>query len=196
MERENRSPKSERLTAVKLIAGLLYPSDASETKAWTVERLSHVLGEIERESVDYVWDYTGYYRDISPALTRCFFSFKGLMHPMGLPDWKRIAVKIEHDSAEPEGAGRRVNVDPGYLDGARLVLASTKDNAQRIYLRDDIYAEVTMCRGASGWEKFRHTFPDFKSGVYDDFFDAVRSDWRRDVREYRKRLNDAEPERN
>ena len=36
---------------------------------------------------------------------------------------------------------RRVNLDAGYLCLAKLVLASTKDHAHRIYLRDGIYAE-------------------------------------------------------
>lgn len=77
---------------------------------------------------------------------------------------------------------RTVNIDPGYLDGARLVLASTKDNAHRIYLDDDMYAEVTLCHRKSGWERFSYTFPDFKNGQYDPFLDMVRKDWQNDVR--------------
>jgi hypothetical protein len=96
--------------------------------------------------------------------------------------WKRTAIALEAESSAGFPAGRRVNVDPGYLDGARIVLASTKDNAHRIYLRDGIFAEVTMCRGKSGWKSFSYTFPDFASGMYDAFLDEVRMDWRSGVR--------------
>lgn len=187
MERTNRPEKRERIVAVKLIVGLLYPTDEPGLKTWATEQMSEAMGEVERTSADYVWGYTDYYGEISRDLTRCFFSLTGLRHPMSLPDWKRLAISLEASTAKPE-SGRRVNIDPGYADGARVVLASTKDNAQRVYLRDGIYAEVTMCRRKTGWEKFFYTFPDFKGGAYDDFFDLVRLDWRRDVREYRERI--------
>ncbi len=181
-----RERTTRRTVAVKRVVGLLYPRGEPEWRRWTTDRLRDAFGPIERESASFDWIYTDYYRSISPDLARCFFSFEGLCHPYGLPDWKKWTVALEAESgvqgpAKDEG-NRRVNVDPGYLDGARLVLASTKDNAQRVYLRDDIYAEVTMCRRRTGWEKFFYTFPDFASGVYDTFFDAVRADWRRDVR--------------
>lgn len=169
------------MKVVKIIAGLLYPADRPDLKDWTRGRLSVLFGEIERESAAYSFDFTDYYHDISPALSRCFFSFKGLRNPEELVDWKRAAIALERESLERECADcRRVNVDPGYLDGARVVLASTKDNAQRIYIRDGIYAEVTICHRKSGWEKFSYTFPDFKSGRYDAFWDIVRADWQKD----------------
>ena len=42
------------------------------------------------------------------------------------------------------GEARRVNLDVGYICLAKLVLASTKDHAHRIYLSDGIYAEITL----------------------------------------------------
>jgi len=70
-----------------------------------------------------------------------------------------------------------VNIDPGYIDGARLILASTKDHAHRIYLRDGIFAEVTMRYRFKRWTSFDYTFPDFASGVYDEFLSRVRKSW-------------------
>jgi len=171
------------LTGVKIISGLLYPADRPELKGWAMDGMSALYGEIERESPDYPFEFTDYYKAIAPALLRCFFTFKGLRHPGELPDWKIAAIALERASAQREqGESRRVNIDPGYLDGARVVLASTKDNAQRIYLRDNIYAEVTICHRKDGWEKFSYTFPDFKSGRYDSFWDIARRDWQRDIR--------------
>jgi hypothetical protein len=168
---------------VKLISGLLYPAERAELMEWAAGRMSAAFGGIELASPSYSFDYTDYYRDIAPRLERRFFVFAGLRRPFGLVAWKKLAVSIEAESADT-GAGtvRKVNIDPGYLDGARLVLASTKDNAHRIYLWDGIYAEATMCRKKSGWISFSYTFPDFASGAYDDFLDAARNIWRRDLR--------------
>ncbi|MDR1580850.1 MAG: DUF4416 family protein [Synergistaceae bacterium] len=174
---------------VKLISGLLYPAERAELMEWAAGRMSAVFGDIELASQSYPFGYTDYYRDIAPRLERRFFVFAGLRHPFGLVVWKKLAISIEAESAACAGTdtdtGRHVNIDPGYLDGARLVLASTKDNAHRIYLWDDIYAETTMCRKKSGWISFSYTFPDFASGVYDDFLDSARNIWRRDLRSRR-----------
>lgn len=171
--------------AVKLIVGLLSPAGDAATFGWARGRIAEAFGAIEREYGPYPFDYTDYYREISRCLERRFFSFTELRHPFGLVAWKKRAVEMEAESAGAAGAGRRVNVDPGYVDGARLVLASTKDNAHRVYLYDDIYAEVTLCRRKTGWERFSYTFPDFASGIYDGFLDAVRADWRADIRKQR-----------
>ena len=109
-----------------------------------------------------------------------FLCFPGLVNAGGLADWKRQAIEIESMSRKPV---RAVNIDPGYIDGARLVLASTKDHAHRIYLRDGIFAEVTMRYRFRKWAAFDYTFPDFASGVYDEFLLRVRRLWLLEVKE-------------
>jgi len=121
---------------------------------------------------------TDYYREIAPSLTRRFVCFKGLARAGGLPGWKHASIGVEVESRNP----RIVNIDPGYVDGARLVLASTKDHAHRVYLRDGIFAEVTMRFRFGKWTPFDYTFPDFASGVYDEFLSAARSSWLRETR--------------
>ena len=179
----------DNISPAKLIIGLLYPTGSPDILDWAVLRLSSTFGDIERTSPPFPFTWTDYYKDISPDLTRRFLTFKGLRHPFGLVVWKRLAISIEAESAQ--GGGRLVNIDPGYMDGARLVLASTKDNAHRIYLWDDIFAEATLCHGKSGWVSFSYTFPDFASGAYFEFLDLARSDWKRDVRESREKRSDS-----
>ncbi|MEK6728917.1 MAG: DUF4416 family protein, partial [Planctomycetota bacterium] len=69
---------------------------------------------------------------------------------------------------------RPVNIDPGYINESRLILASTKDFSHRIYLRDGIYAEVTLNYRKGRYETFPWTFPDYKTAGYHDFFLKVR----------------------
>lgn len=69
---------------------------------------------------------------------------------------------------------RPVNIDPGYINESRLILASTKDFSHRIYLRDGIYAEVTLKYRRGRYESFPWTFPDYQSPEYQNFFLETR----------------------
>lgn len=165
---------------VKKICGLLFPEDDEDLLKTTTRELEAIFGSVERSSDRYEWRYTNYYDDISPRLARIFISFAGLADPEELASWKLAAVELENRYAR---SGVRIfNADPGYVDASRLVLASTKDAPQRVALRSGIRAEITMIRRKSGWQKFFYTFPDFSSGAYDAFFDAVRCDHRKDAR--------------
>ncbi len=163
---------------VKRITGILYPND--ELLAWSIGKLSELWGQPEIVSVPVPFDKTHYYDDISPSLTRIFLCFPGLADAGGLADWKHEAISIEAMSRQPV---RSVNIDPGYVDGARLILASTKDHAHRIYLREGIYAEVTMRYRFKEWQSFDYTFPDFASRAYDDFLLQARRLWLKEVKE-------------
>ena len=165
---------------VKLIAGFLFPN--TQLYHWTIRKLSSLWGGIERKSPIYPFDHTDYYRDIAPVLYKAFVSFKGLYPADQLVRWKLQAVALEAES----GPKRSVNIDPGYLDVARLILASTKDHAHRIYISDGIFAEVTLRFMFGKWISYDHTFPDFKSGCYDDFLSLVRNDWLSDRRRKRR----------
>ena len=163
---------------VKRITGILYPDE--NLLNWSIDRLSEIWGSPELISSPVPFDKTNYYDEISPDLTRIFLCFPGLVNAGGLADWKHQAIEIEALSRKPV---RAVNIDPGYVDGARLILASTKDHAHRIYLRDGIFAEVTMRYRFRKWQSFDYTFPDFASGAYDDFLLKVRRLWLNEVKE-------------
>jgi hypothetical protein len=168
---------------VKRIAGILYPDEEDQWFAWTVKKLQALWGEPETIGSPVPFTATDYYRDIAPRLLRRFVGFRGLAPAVGLSQWKRASIEIEKESRTP----RIVNIDPGYLDGARLVLASTKDHAHRVYLRDGIYAEVTLRFRFGKWASFDYTFPDFASGVYDEFLSEARAVWLEDSDKRRKK---------
>jgi hypothetical protein len=167
---------------VKRIVGILYPSGEENRFGWTAEELRALWGEPEIVSEPVPFTTTDYYRAIAPNLSRRFICFAGLREAGGLSAWKRDAIGVETKSRSP----RAVNVDPGYVDGARLVLASTKDHAHRVYLRDGIFAEVTMRFRFKRWAPFDYTFPDFAGGAYDEFLSAARRSWLRDAGRRRK----------
>lgn len=144
--------------------------------------LEALFGPLELESPVFPFDKTEYYTaSMGAGLKRQFFTFRTLADPVGLPDWKLATNALERelkDQLAPREASpeRPINLDPGYLTGAKLVLASTKDFAHRIYLRDGIFAEITMGFRRDSWVSQHFTFPDFKSGIYDTFLKKAR-DW-------------------
>lgn len=157
--------------AVLRIAGILHPDE--EWLQWSIGKLESEWGKLLRQSESFPFNHTAYYSDISPTLKRTFLSFRGLARAGDLADWKIFSGFLEKES----GQRRRVNIDPGYVNGSRLVLASTKDHAHRIFLRDGIFAEVTLRFMKKKWVSFDCTFPDFACGVYDNFLNESREDW-------------------
>jgi hypothetical protein len=144
------------------------------------EALEALLGPVDSESSVFPFDITDYYlAEMGGDLLRQFFSFKRLADPAELPDWKlatnALEIRYQKELRSDGGPLRPINLDPGYLFRRKLVLASTKDHAHRIYLRCGIFAEITMSFRDEKWLCHQFTFPDFKSGRYDKFFKRVRS---------------------
>ena len=69
---------------------------------------------------------------------------------------------------------RPLNLDPGYITAAKLVLASTKDHAHRIYLQRGIYAELTLTYRHRQWRALDWTYPDYRRDDYQAFFSRCR----------------------
>jgi hypothetical protein len=91
------------------------------------------------------------------------------------------SVKCRTNELEAEYAAlglhpepRPLNLDPGYITSAKLVLASTKDHAHRIYLGEGIYAELTLSYRRRAWQPMEWTYPDYRRDDYQRFFAACR----------------------
>ena len=69
----------------------------------------------------------------------------------------------------PENEATAVESRPRLPDPGKLVLASTKDFAHRIYLSRGIYAEVTLQYRHRRWEHHEYTFPDYRREDYQRF---------------------------
>jgi hypothetical protein len=69
---------------------------------------------------------------------------------------------------------RTVNIDPGYIDMAKLVLFSTKDYTHRLYLNKGIFAEVTLYYKDDTFNPWPWTYPDYKSSEYIAIFNHIR----------------------
>jgi hypothetical protein len=137
------------------------------------------FGPVDHESDAVLWDNTDYYRDeMGPRLYRKFIFFKELIDPAGLAAAKIFTNRIEERYCLKGTAGprRRINIDPGYVTEAKVVLATTKDFSHRIYIGENIYAEVTL-RYSSKERSFTacdHTYFDFRTESYRLLFNTAR----------------------
>ena len=157
------------------LVALLYGSEDHYDPLRT--KLTELFGPVELESSVYPFEFTNYYsNEMGPQLKRRFLTFEWVSNPETIADWKRATNDLEETLTEElQGEHQRpVNIDPGYITGGKLVLASTKDFAHRIYLRDGIFAEVTMHFQDCDWRSHAFTFPDFKSGIYNAFLFEAR----------------------
>jgi hypothetical protein len=145
-------------------------------------------GETDFVSEDFIFDETDYYEpEMGSGLLRRFYSFAQLISPDRIVEAKLDCNSIE-DQWLREGR-RQVNLDAGYLDTYKVILASAKFGGQKIYLRDGIYADMTLTMHKGKWESFLWGFPDFKSRKYDKVLNTIRDLYKTQSRKDAKNKN-------
>ncbi|MDD5408963.1 MAG: DUF4416 family protein [Candidatus Omnitrophica bacterium] len=155
----------------KLAMGFIYKDEAIFIKSR--DKLKKIFGRIDFQSDPLDFNYTSYYeKEMGAGLKRRFISF-GKLIPV--QDLYRIKLYTNRLEAKFSNSGkRRVNIDPGYVDLAKLVLASTKDYAHRIYLRKGIFAEITLSYRNNSFIPNDWTYPDYRSQEYISIFNEIR----------------------
>ena len=168
---------------VKLLIALLSADPALFTTAAT--QLQKSYGPVDLESVVFPWNTTDYYREeMGENLLRTFVGFERLISPEDLARIKleTNALELSFSSASAPSSPRRLNLDPGYLDAAKLVLASTKNQAHRIYLSHGIYAEVTLLFHHGAFHPFVYTYADYRWPETHAFLQRVRAQYLEQLR--------------
>ena len=157
-------------------AGLLAGSE--EELAAARSELTQVYGQIDDASAIIPFNFTQYYTDeMGPNLLRQWVRFKVLFAPEQL-----AKCKLETNMAETllarqftRGVARPVNIDPGYVHRYKVILATTKDHAHRVYLNEGIYAEVTLHWSQNVWTPWPWTYADYQSPTSLAFFEKART---------------------
>jgi hypothetical protein len=157
--------------SVKLIIGFIFKDEAVLSLIQKI--LTRHFGQIDHESRILPFTQTDYYqKELGKDLKRKFISFKKLILPSGIAKIKNMANRLE-ERFLLDGK-RRINIDPGYLDMAKLVLASTKDYMHRIYLDRGIYAEVTLYYQKNSFKSWEWTYRDYATAEYISIFNTIR----------------------
>lgn len=182
---------------VKLIVGMI-----AVAPRWfeSAEQAMRALwGPIDIRSETIAFDFTTYYeKEMGPELLRRFVSFERLIDPGELAAIKHASNAIEDDFARQHDAppssprntspataetaghedstpARPINLDPGLVAPGKLVLATTKNYAHRVYIGQGMYAEATLSYRGGRWQQWPYTYPDYASGRYDEFLTAARN---------------------
>jgi hypothetical protein len=116
------------------------------------------------------------------GLTRVYLAFEPLTPPADLALAKHTAHRLEAAWCTASGQ-RRVNVDPGYLDLAKVVLATTKDYTHRLYIGAGIFAEVTLRYQHKSFQPWEWTYPDYRELETIAFFNRLREHYRLQLRQ-------------
>jgi hypothetical protein len=157
-----------------LFAGLL--SGQEEHCRQALDTLREAFGPVIRETPPLPWHSEFYREELGPGITRRFVFFERLIAQDDIVDIKLATRGME---AELSAGGRRtVNIDPGYLTLAKVVLATTKDYVHRIYLGRGIFAEVTLSFRAGRFHPRPFAYRDYRDEASLALFGEMREEFR------------------
>jgi len=153
---------------------------------WSRTQAGQAWSPLALTSDVFDFDDTTYYeKTMGPALKKQLLAFEQLTDAGRLAeikletnDWEEAYART-HDWPEP----RPLNLDPGYITEAKLVLATTKDRDHRIYLGAGIFAEVTLSYHDRRWQNRPWTYPDYQRPAYHQFFSDCREFLRNKLRD-------------
>lgn len=140
-------------------------------------RLHEIFGPLAREgpTIDFV--QTQYYeRTMGPNLKKRFLAFSQLVEHDQLAATKRKTIELEQEVIRTRRytEERPLNLDPGFLSLGKFVLATTKDQAHRIYLHGGIFAEVTLRFHDRDFEAQLWTYADWQLPEVLEFLKQAR----------------------
>ncbi|MBN2054140.1 DUF4416 family protein [bacterium] len=154
---------------------LLYSDREAADNA--IEQVERFLGPLDEATESAHFTHSTYYRaEMGEPLFKRYVVFQDLADRDRIVSIKHQCASIEQHLARP-GAGRScrlVNLDPGYITPANLLLATFKDFSHRIYLGDSVFAEITLLAARNEWVVLPWTYPDYREPSIMAFLWAAR----------------------
>ncbi len=167
---------------VKVFAAIIWAGNAPRHKV--IATMEKEWGEVDYFSKKVPFNFTTYYAaEMGTELVRELISFQTLMSAAALPGLKHTAIAVEEQFLVDNK--RCVNIDVGYLDFHKVVLASTKSGRHKIYMSEGIWADLTLMYREAEFTSFDWTFPDFKAGIYNSILEEIRQLYKKQIKESR-----------
>ena len=167
----------------KLIVGVIYNDEQIYDRA--INMLKDAFGEIDGESERFSFsrEFSNYYDDeIGGEGQRVILSFADPVDPARQAEIKKATNDMERILSDENG-NRLINLDPGFINHGRLMLATTKKAGFRIPLEDGIYTELTLFWAKGAWHKLPWSYRDYQSERVQKFITEVRKKylaWRKE----------------
>ena len=157
-----------------LLCGIMRQPELS--REIIISRLENEFGTVAAKSDEFPFSFTNYYeQEMGKNLLRSFLSFEQHVSPAVQAEIKIKTNKIESEFIND--GQRKVNLDPGLLSAHNLILTTGKDFSHRIYIRDGIFAEVTLMVSKGRLTPLPWTYADYRSPVVLDFFEKQRQEF-------------------
>lgn len=166
---------------VKLFAAVTI----SDKTLWPplIQKLEELYSKTDYQIDWYPFNHTKFYEEeMGENLSKRMVSFTEFTQAEKLPDIKIATNEIETEFSEH--SKRRVNVDPGYLNASKIVLATTKDYGHRVYLGQGVFGDVHLRYVSHRFQTTEWTYPDYKEQFVLDFFEEVRKKYMSQLADY------------
>ena len=158
-----------------LIIGVLSTLESQHDRLISV--LEENFGPVDMHSPVLDFSFTDYYdSEMGGRPVRYILLFRNLIDPAALADIKTLTNELEKQFSL-EG-NRRINLDPGTLSLANLVLATCKDRSHRIPLKDGIYGETTLIYQDHDYQRLPWTYADYSSDEVRTILRSFRARYR------------------
>lgn len=168
-------PVEQKSDLVQFFVSALYAPAVNQQELQ--QMLCDAFGVIEQQSAVFEFDQSDSYLDeMGPNLKRIFFPLKSMRPAGDLVIFKKDAGQLEDAFFRAQGK-RLVNLDPGYLDEAKVVVASRKKAGHKIFLADGVYADMVYHYHEGIFQSFEWSRPDYKSAIYTDFLLNLRKSY-------------------
>lgn len=171
----------------KLIIGVIYHDPKIFEDA--MKAVKNEFGEIDFscEEFSFSGEFSSYYdEELGGEGLRRIYSFKTLVEPSKQAQIKKFTNALE--ARFSKDGKRLINLDPGFINHGRLMLATTKEAGFRIPLSDGIYTELTLFWARGGWHKLPWTYRDYQSERVQKFITKVRDEYLRQRKEMPKNI--------
>jgi hypothetical protein len=155
---------------------------------WGRQRLTEAFGPVALASAPFLFDQTRYYEaSMGKRLSKQLLAFTRLVQPDHLKQAKLLTNSLEKQLAanSPHEEVRPINLDPGVMSLGKFQLATTKDQAHRVYLGDGVYAEVTLRYHQGAFEPWPWTYADYRQDHVLNFLNQARDILHRQLQQHK-----------
>ena len=146
---------------------------------WARERLEKSFGALDAENESPLFPFPEtdtYAKSMGAGLQRKFLVRQEPLEQDALAaiKWRSLDLEAEAAQLRQWPVERPINIDPGLVNDCRVILATTKDYAHRIYRGNGIWEEVTLVFRGGQFDTMPWTYPDFRSDSYRKYFAGLR----------------------
>ena len=158
----------------KLIIGVIYSDKEIFDNA--MKQVIEKFGPVDMVSEEFSFskEFSNYYDDeLGGEGIRRIYSFENLVDASEQAEIKEWTNELELKLAIDNN--RKINLDPGFINHGRLMLATTKKAGFRIPLKRGIYTELTLFWAKGAWHKLPWSYRDYQSELVQKFITKVRA---------------------